>query len=159
MAHPSLSDNTATYNKQHTTNIGQEERAGNRVLFMTFSFVAQSWPERQHHLQPTPKRSPPCRTQPWEPEEGVSAFHLQAYNESKGFWFGRLAMTVRGIVKDGVVVPVEPVQLPEGADVLMELQGPESPGAWAERFFGKADDLPGDSARNLDHYLYGHPKR
>lgn len=68
-------------------------------------------------------------------------------------------MTVKGKVKNGVVVPVEPVQLPEGADVLVELQDPATPGAWAERFFGKADDLPEDSAQNLDHYLYGHPKK
>jgi len=68
-------------------------------------------------------------------------------------------MQLKGKVKNGVVVPVEPVSLPEGADVLMELQEAAAPGAWAENFFGKADDLPSDSTCNLDHYLYGHPKQ
>jgi hypothetical protein len=70
-----------------------------------------------------------------------------------------MVMRLKGKVKDGVVVPIDPVELPEGADVVMELLEPELPGAWAERFFGRADDLPADSAENLDHYLYGYPKR
>ena len=27
------------------------------------------------------------------------------------------------------------------------------------KFAGVADDLPSDLARNLDHYVHGHPKR
>lgn len=27
------------------------------------------------------------------------------------------------------------------------------------KFAGMADDLPSDLARNLDHYVHGHPKR
>ena len=78
-------------------------------------------------------------------------------------------MTVRGQVKNGVVVLEEPTELPEGAQVEVSLidrpkddPSPEPPRTLYERlepFIGKAKGLPPDLAQNHDHYLYGLPKR
>ncbi|MFW6161299.1 MAG: hypothetical protein ACODAJ_00935 [Planctomycetota bacterium] len=78
-------------------------------------------------------------------------------------------MTYRGHVKNGVVVLDEPAELPEGAEVRVELTDidagrleEEQPRTLAERlapFIGCLDDLPSDFAENHDHYLYGVPKR
>ena len=78
-------------------------------------------------------------------------------------------MTYRGRVKNGVVVLDESVQLPEGAEVKVDLLA-ESPGDPAEEeiptlyerldaFIGKVHGLPSDASINLDHYLYGLPKQ
>ena len=53
---------------------------------------------------------------------------------------------------DGTQVLIEPVK------PLVEIQGPAL-GHDLARFIGIADDLPSDLARNLDHYLHGHPKQ
>ena len=76
-------------------------------------------------------------------------------------------MTYRGHVKNGVVVLDEPVKLPEGAEVQVDLQAtlPDKPAAdeiptlyeQLEPFIGKAQGLPPDASVNLDHYLYGVP--
>ena len=72
-------------------------------------------------------------------------------------------MTYRGHVKDGVVVLDEPVALPEGAPVEIDvLQAEEVPVSLRElllKFSGKAEGLPSDLARNHDHYLHGTPKK
>lgn len=79
-------------------------------------------------------------------------------------------MTVRGQVKNGVVVLEEPSELPEGAEVQVSLVEPsrdepesaERPRTLYEAlepFIGKATGLPEDASVNLDHYLYGLPKR
>ncbi len=78
-------------------------------------------------------------------------------------------MTYRGRVKDGIVVLDEPAQLPEGAEVRVELAGGgEEPvldesgqtlGEKLMKYAGTAVGLPPDAARNHDHYLYGAPKR
>ena len=79
-------------------------------------------------------------------------------------------MTYRGEVRNGVVVLDESVSLPEGARVEVHLaeerdessQEPKRPRTWAERFgplIGSIKGLPSDFAENLDHYLYGAPKR
>ena len=79
-------------------------------------------------------------------------------------------MTYRGEVRNGAIVLDEPVSLPEGARVEVHLVGERDEGSqeptrrrtWAERFgplIGSIRGLPPDFAENLDHYLYGAPKR
>ncbi len=78
-------------------------------------------------------------------------------------------MIYRGRVKNGVVVLEDPVKLPEGAEVQVNL--PEAPANDAaeesvatlhERlkpFIGAVEGLPNDFSVNHDHYLYGTPKK
>lgn len=79
-------------------------------------------------------------------------------------------MSYKGIVKNGVVVLDESAHLPEGAEVRVELperttdpSKPDANGASLAqkllRHAGKAKGLPADASSNLDHYLYGTPKR
>jgi hypothetical protein len=71
-------------------------------------------------------------------------------------------MTYRGHVKNGVVVLDEPAELPEGAEVRVELAEDAAGPTLAEKlapFIGCLDGLPSDFAENHDHYLYGVPKR
>ena len=78
-------------------------------------------------------------------------------------------MIYRGHVRNGTVVLDEPVVLPEGIAVEVELLGatPEDTDdsggpTWAEMLasvIGKAENLPPDASVNHDHYLYGAPKR
>jgi hypothetical protein len=73
-----------------------------------------------------------------------------------------------GHVENGAIVLDDPVALPDGAAVRIELAA-ESPQAdedsgpsFTERFasvIGKARSLPQDAAENHDHYLYGVPKK
>jgi predicted DNA-binding antitoxin AbrB/MazE fold protein len=81
---------------------------------------------------------------------------------------------IDAIFDNGVFRPVEPVILPEGTRVHLRVEeenGVEKPVAkptegqfptLLERLkdvVGSVDDLPADSSINLDHYLYGSPKR
>lgn len=79
-------------------------------------------------------------------------------------------MVYRGHVRHGKIELEADVRLPDGAVVTVEVQGngseAEAPGEQTEplgktlmRHAGTADGLPADAARNLDHYLYGTPKR
>ena len=81
-----------------------------------------------------------------------------------------LIASVKARYANGVLTPLESVDLEEGAEVLVsiedapprlqgmasvvevvrELQRSIPPEAW--------DDLPADLAMNKKHYLYGHPK-
>ena len=76
---------------------------------------------------------------------------------------------IRGQVRHGVVVLDDPGALPEGTEVSVEplsrrgkrietASRPTVRPALA-RLAGKAEGLPPDAARNIDHYLYGHKKR
>jgi len=78
-------------------------------------------------------------------------------------------MTYKGKVKGGVVVVDGQVNLPEGAEVRIELSPSQSDesvldengqtlGQKLLRYAGKATGLPADASRNHDHYLYGTPK-
>ena len=77
-------------------------------------------------------------------------------------------MTYRGYVKNGAVVLDPPAELPEGAEVKVDVVGlpcdadeAEGPTLY-ERLkdvAGKAEGLPPDAAINHDHYLYGLPKK
>lgn len=77
-------------------------------------------------------------------------------------------MRYEGHVESGVVVLDEPMDLPDGAMVRIEVlteaaEADEETGlAFTERFaeiMGKARSLPEDAAENHDHYLYGVPKK
>ena len=78
-------------------------------------------------------------------------------------------MTYRGHVKNGVIVLDEPADLPEGADVHVELAEPQQKPEPEDKVptlyerlkpvIGKAKHMPPDAAINHDHYLYGMPKR
>ncbi len=90
-------------------------------------------------------------------------------------------MVVRGKVKRGKVVLADPNAIPDGTDVeVRPVKKPKRtksnakkpaksarkkksrPRTLAERmapFIGIVKDLPPDMSVNLDHYLYGHPKR
>jgi hypothetical protein len=76
-------------------------------------------------------------------------------------------MSLEGHIQNGVVVFDEPVALPNGTPVRVELIAPttrpdDQPTTLLERLgglVGSIEDLPSDAARNVDHYLYGHPKK
>jgi hypothetical protein len=78
-------------------------------------------------------------------------------------------MIYRGRVEDGVIRLEGSATLPEGAEVEVQLVE-EAPGrddsettaSLYERlkdFVGQVEGLPPDASVNLDHYLYGLPKR
>ena len=69
-------------------------------------------------------------------------------------------MTYRGHVENGVVVLDEPVKLPEGARVRVELASPQ-PATLAERLKDVIGIIEGppDLAEQHDHYAHGKPKR
>jgi hypothetical protein len=78
-------------------------------------------------------------------------------------------MTFEGHVKNGVVLLDNGATLPEGARVHVKLVPADAETVSADdaptlyeslaRFIGKAEGLPPDMSINLDHYLYGVPKR
>jgi len=76
-------------------------------------------------------------------------------------------MAYMGHVENGAIVLDEPVALPDGATVKIELAvlpevAEDSGRSFTERFaevLGKAQSLPEDAAENHDHYLYGAAKR
>ncbi len=78
-------------------------------------------------------------------------------------------MTYLGHVHNGVVVLDGAVSLPEGLRVNVEPLEEPSDTAEADRIpslyerlkplIGTAEGLPPDASVNLDHYLYGLPKR
>lgn len=77
------------------------------------------------------------------------------------------------IFDHGVFRPTEPVVLPAGTRVRLRVEeqngveesaasvSEESPSLFdrLSNVVGSIDDLPEDSSINLDHYLYGQPKR
>lgn len=78
-------------------------------------------------------------------------------------------VTYRGKMKNGVVVLDDRTALPEGTPVSVRPLRNRAAAKKAKRpatlydrlkpFIGVADDLPHDASRNVDHYLYGTPKR
>jgi hypothetical protein len=78
-------------------------------------------------------------------------------------------MTLPGHVKNGTIVFDQPVVLPEGAAVRVEVINPaaatpaeqQAPTLYErlKPFVGSLPELPPDASANLDHYLYGTPKR
>ncbi|MFL5241339.1 MAG: hypothetical protein ACJ8FY_04470 [Gemmataceae bacterium] len=74
-------------------------------------------------------------------------------------------MSLTGHVQNGVVVFDTPNPLPDGTAVRVEaLEIPPKPATRSllDRLgdvVGKAADFPPDASQNVDHYLYGHPKK
>lgn len=81
-----------------------------------------------------------------------------------------MAQQIRAEYTDGKLTPLEPLDIPEGTIVTLNIEDP-TPNAQhshsaveiAQRLIAEApsetwDNLPQDSAQNLRHYLYGHPK-
>lgn len=72
-------------------------------------------------------------------------------------------MTVIGTVENGKVALPAGVELPSGTKVRIEtLEDLPNQAPLAEalkEFVGIFNDLPGDLARNHDHYLHGTPKK
>lgn len=68
-------------------------------------------------------------------------------------------MPFRGHIHNGVVVFDEPVDLPEGAEVIVERDIQKTLADSLREFIGAVPDLPEDLAQNHDHYLYGTPKQ
>jgi hypothetical protein len=70
-------------------------------------------------------------------------------------------MSITATVENNTIKLPPGVNLPDGTTVRVEPI--ESAGRnLAERygrFIGVAEDLPADLAKNLDHYVHGHPKR
>ncbi|MCP4641588.1 MAG: hypothetical protein GY851_14185 [bacterium] len=82
-------------------------------------------------------------------------------------------MTYKGHVENGLIVPDEPIEMADGTRVSFEIalrsdsEGDQRDGSGnmpsltnvLSRFAGRAHNLPEDAAENLDHYLYGVPKK
>ena len=85
-------------------------------------------------------------------------------------------MTVRGKVKNGKVILINSKAFPDGAEVEVRPMKKRKPPAKARKpakpkvqprsllerlanVVGKATGLPPDASVNVDHYLYGLPKR
>jgi len=69
-------------------------------------------------------------------------------------------MTYRGkVTKAGTVVLDDPKALPRGTVVSVRPLKADGAQAGIMKYAGKAKGLPRDASRNVDHYLYGHPKK
>lgn len=77
-------------------------------------------------------------------------------------------MTIRGSVQGGKIVLPDGVSLPEGLEVTIEVPANDSvdpelaktdTGRRLLKLAGSCEGLPEDMSVNLDHYLYGTPKR
>jgi hypothetical protein len=69
-------------------------------------------------------------------------------------------MSLEGHIENGVVVFDQPVSLPNGTPVRVEVVAGGK--TLAERFknvIGAGVDLPEDMAKNHDHHLHGTPKQ
>jgi hypothetical protein len=80
-----------------------------------------------------------------------------------------MGMTLRGCVRNGVVVLEKKARLAEGTPVrvqpVKESTGkggngkPKTLGRRLMKFAGSAKGLPRDLARNHDHYIHGTPRK
>ena len=77
-------------------------------------------------------------------------------------------MTYHGHVENGCVVLDDGVNLPNGTAVVVtvahkpvEKTDREIPTLYErlKTFIGAVDGMPSDLSENIDHYLYGHPKK
>ena len=81
-----------------------------------------------------------------------------------------MTTTVKATYANGVLTPMEPLDLQEGAEVTVSIENAPLPAATPEplvEMFDRLrasvpaeawDDMPTDGAQNYKHYLYGHPK-
>ena len=80
---------------------------------------------------------------------------------------------VRAKYENGVLTPLEPLDLEEGAEVMVSVETPTPPATGTEggesilEMFQRLresvppdawDNMPTDFSKNKKHYLYGHPK-
>jgi predicted DNA-binding antitoxin AbrB/MazE fold protein len=78
-------------------------------------------------------------------------------------------MVYQGHVENGTIHLQNSVVLPEGAEVRVEIVAPADRSEPREGrvslydrlkpLIGAAKGLPSDASVNVDHYLYGHPKK
>ena len=78
-------------------------------------------------------------------------------------------MVYRGHVENGVIRLEDSATLPDGAEVRVVVvqrdEPPQSDGPGVSLYdrlkplIGAIKDLPPDASVNVDHYLYGHPKK
>ena len=77
-------------------------------------------------------------------------------------------MTYHGHIENGQVVFDAAPGLPDGTPVIVsvaqtaaETKEREIPTLYERMkpFIGKIEGLPPDASQNIDHYLYGHPKK
>lgn len=74
-------------------------------------------------------------------------------------------MSVTATVENNIIRLPKGIYYPDGTRVIIEpvrVAGESGKSALAQgfmKFAGIADDLPTDLARNLDHYLHGHPEK
>ena len=81
-----------------------------------------------------------------------------------------MALRLRAEYVNGALKPLEPLELPEGAVVILLIEEQDQSGEpthsvveIADRLRRSApaetwDNLPTDGAKNVRHYLYGHPR-
>ncbi len=79
-----------------------------------------------------------------------------------------MTATVRARYSDGVLVPLEPLDLEDGSEVTLSIDDAPPPRSglagivdsakklYEAAPFDASDDLPVDLAMNKKHYLYGH---
>ena len=77
---------------------------------------------------------------------------------------------VRARFSEGVLRPLEPLDLEEGVEVTVAIEGGQTSASESESILeiferlGKSvppetwDNIPTDLVKNKKHYLYGHPK-
>lgn len=78
--------------------------------------------------------------------------------------------TVKARYSDGVLTPLEPLDLEDGSEVTVSIDDASPPRRGLAGIVDSvkrlheatppdtSDDLPADLAMNKKHYLYGHPK-
>jgi hypothetical protein len=69
-------------------------------------------------------------------------------------------MSITATVEQGKIVLPANVKWPSGTVVRIEPVGDQLPTLWEtlKDFDGIANDMPGDLAANLDHYVHGHAR-
>jgi hypothetical protein len=85
-------------------------------------------------------------------------------------WWIAIMITLKAHFDGKVIVPDEPVELPEGELLVVRVTVPrrkpkgkrregKSALKWLAEHAVKSDNLPTDLAHQHDHYLYGTPKK
>lgn len=81
-----------------------------------------------------------------------------------------MVASVKARYAGGVLTPLEPLDLEEGEEVRLSIEGSQPSGTPREslvEMFDRLresvppdawDDMPADLVRNKKHYLYGHPR-
>ena len=81
-----------------------------------------------------------------------------------------MTTSVRARYSNGVLTPLEPLDLEEGKEVIVSVEETHVPGRGAQAVLEIFEELhrsipqvgyegaPTDGARNYKHYLYGRPK-